>query len=146
MVGATFARVSARWLLVTALGSAAGVALGTTVIGGSTDRGGLIALGLVAGGVVGAAQAPILSAVPSAQVLWTLVTAGAWGLGWATTTAFGIEVERGYYTFGATGAVVATLLTGAALQAVVDGAYGRQMPPQRRHHWTAAHGTPRYGG
>jgi hypothetical protein len=47
--------------------------------------------------------------------IWTLTVGGAWSVGWLTTTSAGIDVERGYVTFGASGALCATLLTGLVM-------------------------------
>jgi hypothetical protein len=52
---------------------------------------------------------------------WTAVTASAWGVGWWVTSHVIVDAERGYVTFGSSGALLATLLTGAALRLVVPG-------------------------
>ena len=36
------------------------------------------------------------------------MVSGSWGLGWLTTWAIGVDVERGYAVFGSSGAVVVT--------------------------------------
>ena len=53
--------------------------------------------------------------------LWPPVIAIAWPLGWTVTWAFGIDVERGYYVFGASGALVFTAITGLAMLLMLRG-------------------------
>jgi hypothetical protein len=99
--------VSRRWIGYTAAAMAAGgalaAALDTNVVVG----------GLVTGAAIGAAQAGLLE---RGRLLWAAVTAGAWGLGWLITSNVIVDLERGYTVFGASGALVATLLTGLALR------------------------------
>jgi hypothetical protein len=52
---------------------------------------------------------------------WALVVAIAWPVGWTVTWAFGIDVERGYYVFGASGALVFAALTGLAMLLMLRG-------------------------
>jgi MFS-type transporter involved in bile tolerance (Atg22 family) len=99
--------------LVSAAGLAASLALGGALVGWSTTPGALAAQGLVSGAVVGAAQWPVLAgALGSRAAVWPLLTSAAWALGWLTTEAIGVDVERQYAVFGASGALVATALTG----------------------------------
>ena len=53
--------------------------------------------------------------------LWPPVVAIAWPLGWAVTWAAGVDVERGYYVFGASGALVFAVLTGLAMLLMLRG-------------------------
>jgi hypothetical protein len=53
--------------------------------------------------------------------LWPLVVAIAWPVGWTVTWAFGIDVERGYYMFGATGALAFAVITGLAMLMMLRG-------------------------
>jgi hypothetical protein len=53
--------------------------------------------------------------------LWPPVVAIAWPLGWTVTWAFGIDVERGYYVFGSTGALVFAAVTGLAMLLMLRG-------------------------
>jgi hypothetical protein len=50
---------------------------------------------------------------------WVPLTAVAWTSGWSVTRAAGVDVERQYYTFGMSGALVATILTGLLAVAVM---------------------------
>ena len=53
--------------------------------------------------------------------LWAPVVAIAWPLGWTVTWAAGVDVERGYYVFGASGALVFAALTGLAMLLMLRG-------------------------
>jgi len=76
--------------------------------------------GLVAGGVVGAAQSTLLGRGRLVATAWTAVTAASWPLGWLGTWAVvGLNAERGFYVFGASGALLVTVLTGLALRRMV---------------------------
>jgi hypothetical protein len=49
------------------------------------------------------------------------VVAIAWPVGWTVTWAFGIDVERSYYVFGASGALVFAAITGLAMLLILRG-------------------------
>ena len=53
--------------------------------------------------------------------MWVPVVAIAWSLGWAVTWAIGIDVERGYYVFGASGVLVFAAVTGLAILLMLRG-------------------------
>lgn len=113
-------RVSAGWIPATALGLGVGDALGAALTGAGTGIGALISTGVVVGASVGVAQWMILvRETPAAErgrlSWWPAVLAIAWPLGWTVTWAVGVDVERGYAVFGASGALVFAALTGAAL-------------------------------
>ncbi|HYO35911.1 MAG TPA: hypothetical protein VER97_07545 [Geodermatophilus sp.] len=111
--GLALGRRTALVALSSAAGLAAGLAVGGALVGWDTTPGALAVQGLVSGAAVGTAQYPALIGPLGARAaLWPLVTAAAWSLGWLTTAAAGVDVERQYAVFGATGAVVATALTG----------------------------------
>ena len=48
------------------------------------------------------------------------MVSGAWALGWLTTWAIGVDVERGYAVFGSSGAVVVTVITGLVLRRLLE--------------------------
>ncbi len=76
--------------------------------------------------MVGIAQACVL--LPRLGALafaWPLFLSGAFAIGWAVTTAAGIDVDQQFTIFGSSGALVATLLT-AVLPLVLSAA--RQGP------------------
>ena len=92
---------------------AAGTAVGAMVTGAGTELADLMVTGLIAGAAVGAAQGTILGAVPA----WTAITAASWSLAWLVSYAvIGINADQGFFVFGSSGALVATLITGLALR------------------------------
>jgi hypothetical protein len=91
-------------------------------LGASTSIGALLITGLLTGVAVGLLQgALVLRGRAVLWGLWPSVVALAWPVGWTVTWAFGIDVERGYYVFGATGALVFAAITGLAMLLVLRG-------------------------
>jgi hypothetical protein len=116
-----YLRVGAGWILATALGVALGDALGASLTGAGTGIGALLITGLATGVAVGLLQWwPLRGRVLLAS-LWPPVVAIAWPLGWTATWAGGIDVERGYYVFGALGALVFAAITGLAMLLMLRG-------------------------
>jgi hypothetical protein len=103
---------AARWVLASALGLAAALVLVTAIAGPPWTVGAVVVQGAVCGFGLGVAQAAALSPRFGARVvLWPLLLAGAWSLGWAVTAAVGVRLEDGWTVFGSTGALVVTALT-----------------------------------
>lgn len=111
--------IGLRWVLATAVALATGAASAALLTGAGTAPGDLALTGLVAGAFVGAAQSVLLARGRRTSAVWTAATAVVWALGWLTTWAWGIDVERGYHVFGSSGAVVVTILTGLVLRSVL---------------------------
>ena len=117
-----YLRVGPEWILGTALGVAIGDGLGAMVTGAATSLGGLIVTGLATGVAVGLLQwGLVLRDRFALAILWPLVLAIAWPVGWTVTWAAGIDVERGYYAFGASGALVFAALSGVAMLVLLRG-------------------------
>ena len=116
-----YLRVGPEWVLATALGVAIGDALGALLTGAGTGIGGLLITGLVTGVAEGLLQGGLLRGRVLRYRLWPLVVAIAWPVGWTVTWAFGIDVERGYYIFGASGALGFAALTGLAMLLMLRG-------------------------
>ena len=114
--------VGPEWILATALGLAIGDALGAFVTGAETGLGALLITGLATGVAVGVLQWGLVlrDRLPLAS-LWPPVVAIAWPVGWTVTWAAGIDVESGYYTFGASGALVFAAITGLAMLLMLRG-------------------------
>jgi len=103
---------AARWVLASALGLAAALALATAVAGPPATLGALLAQGAACGFGLGAAQAGVLfGRLGTRALLWPVLLACAWALGWAVTAAVGVRIEDGWTVFGSTGALVVTALT-----------------------------------
>lgn len=107
--------VGPGWVLATAVGLAVGNAAGAALTGAGTGIGALVFTGLAAGACVGVAQWTFLRRHGAAALLWVPVVAAAWPIGWTVTWAVGVDVERGYAVFGASGAIVFAAITGAAM-------------------------------
>ena len=106
------ARLIIIWTLLTAGGMAVGLATGATRVSFSTQLADLALQGAVSGGVVGLAQAVALfRRLGSLALAWPACVAGAWAAGWTVTTLAGIGVGEQFTVFGASGALVAALLT-----------------------------------
>jgi hypothetical protein len=109
--------IGRRWIGYTAAAMAAGTALGAAITGAGTELGDLMLTGLVAGAAVGAAQSTLLAHTRLVAAGWTIVTAASWSLAWLVSwVVIGINADQGFYVFGSSGAIVATLLTGLALR------------------------------
>jgi hypothetical protein len=114
--------VGPEWILATALGVAIGDAVGALLTGEGTGLGALLITGLVTGVAVGLLQwGLVLRGRVALAGLWPPVVAIAWSVGWTVTWAFGIDVERGYYVFGASGALVFAAITGLGMLLVLRG-------------------------
>ena len=102
----------AAWVLATALGMAAGLALGASLVGFRTGPVDLMAQGAVTGLVVGAAQAVVLlPRLGAIGLTWPVLLGGTWAAAWAVSTAVGVQVDEQFTVFGSAGALVAALLT-----------------------------------
>ena len=112
--------IGRSWVAYTAAAMAAGTALAAVVTGAGTDLGDLMLTGLVAGAAVGAAQSRLLARGRLVSAAWTAVTAASWSLGWLVTWGVvGLNAERGFHVFGASGALLVTVLTGLALRRIL---------------------------
>jgi hypothetical protein len=116
-----YLRVGPKWILATALGVAIGEAVGALLTGAGTGIGALLITGLATGVAVGLLQWWLLRGRLLVASLWPPVVAIAWPLGWTVTWASGIDVERGYYVFGASGALVFAAVTGLAMLLMLRG-------------------------
>jgi hypothetical protein len=116
-----YLRVGPEWILATALGVAIGDGVGALLTGAGTGLGTLLITGLATGVAVGLLQWWLLRGRVLLASLWPPVVAIAWPLGWTVTWATGVDVERGYYVFGASGALVFAALTGLAMLLMLRG-------------------------
>jgi hypothetical protein len=117
-----YLRVGPEWILATALGVAIGEGVGALLTGAGTGLGALLITGLAAGIAVGLLQWGFCLRVRALLgSLWPPVVAIAWPVGWTVTWAAGVDVERGYYVFGASGALVFAAITGLAMLLMLRG-------------------------
>jgi hypothetical protein len=112
------------WIAASTTGMAVGSAAAATMTGSATSVPALAATGAIAGAAVGLAQGLAFrtgrrTAALWTVGLWTVTVSGAWALGWMTTANVIIDAESGYVSFGASGALVATAITGFALRRIL---------------------------
>jgi hypothetical protein len=100
-----------RWIAATTAGLTVGLALGSTAVGYGTSLADLTVQGSICGLVVGTAQALVLRG--RAAYLWAPALSALWAVGWAVTTAIGVDVETRYAVFGSSGGLVVTAATAA---------------------------------
>ena len=106
--------IGRRWIGYTAAAMAAGTAAAAAITGAGTETADLIVTGVVAGAAVGAAQSALLG---SGRLAWTAVTASTWGLAWLiSSVVLAQQSDSGFFVFGSSGAIVATVLTGLVLR------------------------------
>ena len=111
---------SIAWVSATAVGLAAGLGIGASLVDYGTALGDLVVQGAVTGLVVGVAQATVLlRRLGRLALVWPVALSGAWAAGWAVTTGAGIQVDEQFTVFGSAGALVATALT-VALPLTLD--------------------------
>lgn len=108
--------IGARWMAYTAGAVSAGAALAAAVTGSGTEVADVVLAGAITGAAVGAAQATLLGGGLRVAGAWTAVMGGAWALGWLVTSSVIVDLDRGHHMFGASGALVVTLITGLALR------------------------------
>ena len=120
-------RASWLWMVVTALGMAAGTAVSVAVTGGATSVLALAVTGLITGAFVGTAQALSLRRGRRVVAAWASTVSLSWAVGWIVTANVIVDAERGfivamqvgmwfgYVTFGLSGTVPVTIATGLVL-------------------------------
>jgi hypothetical protein len=107
------------WVAATALGLMVGLGIGATAVDFGTSLTALVTQGAICGLVVGAAQAFVLRArLGRLSLLWPPALAAIWAIGWAVTTAGGIQVDEQFTVFGSFGAITVTAIT-AVLPVIV---------------------------
>lgn len=110
--------ISALRVAGTAVGLAAGLNAGVLIFGTGIEISDMALLGATGGLGVGLRQCLLLGGHVRSTSLWIPVTAGLWTLGWVVTTAVGVDVEQRRAVFGASGALVVSVLGGAVLRAI----------------------------
>lgn len=107
------------WTTASTIGTSIGVAAGTFAVGYQTSLGALALGGSIAGIAIGVAQTLALPATTRLRWIWVPVTAVLWPLAWTVTTLAGIKVEQQFIVFGASGALVYTVLAGLTLRLLI---------------------------
>jgi hypothetical protein len=109
-----------RWVAASALGLAAGLSLGAASVGYRTDAASLAVMGACSGLGLGAAQAAAMAGPASRRWVWAASMPALWALGWWITANVIVDADRQHANFGASGALVVTLLSGVVLAAAPD--------------------------
>lgn len=104
---------AATWVAGTGAGLAVGLLAGALLVGFGTTLPQLALQGAVSGAFVGVGQAVVLARrVGPLAAAWPVYLAGVWAVGWAVTTAIGVQVGDRFTVFGSIGALVVTAFTG----------------------------------
>ncbi len=120
------------WIVATAVGLMAGVALGAALVDYQTDLGALVLQGAVSGAVLGTRPSDrARAAARSACRGLATLPRGTFALGWAVTTSAGIDVDQQFTIFGSSGALLATLLTAVPPLALNRRARSTEVTPCR---------------
>ena len=101
-----------RWIGGTAVGLAAGLAVGAGVVGYETDTASLVTMGAICGAGVGLAQAMSVPMGRVDRVLWVIFTPLLWAGGWLITSQVIVDADRQHAVFGASGALAVSALSG----------------------------------
>ena len=109
-------RTLLAWTAATATGLGLGLAAVTFVTGQIATLPEAVALGAIAGLMLGAGQAAVLQRL-GAGIGWTWAVAGAvaWAAGWFVTTTMGVVLSSGWPVYGLSGALVSQAITGVAI-------------------------------
>lgn len=105
------------WILATSVALAAGLAIGSALVGYETTSGQLAIMGAISGVGVGIAQGILLRDRFSLWHVWMVAMPVMFAIGWLVTASAGIDVDNQFTVFGAFGAVVFGLLSGLLMMA-----------------------------
>lgn len=103
------------WAAATTVGTAVGLATGSTAVGFETDTTSLVAMGGITGAFVGVAQAATADMEPVRRAAWAVATPMLWGLGWLVTLQIIVDPERQHAMFGSSGAIPVVIISGLIL-------------------------------
>jgi hypothetical protein len=103
------------WIVATAGGMSAGLALAVALLGIDTGDNSLPLRGLITGALIGISQYFVLRGLTNRAALWAAVVTLGWAIGWLVTRAAGVDLSPNFTVFGSTGAWAFQLLTGLAL-------------------------------
>lgn len=101
--------VSTSWIAATAIATTLAALINSYVFSFKFDSVSLTGSGLVAGLLVGVAQALSQSRDTKFAFVWSLSTMVAWALAWFITSKVIVDPEAQYQIFGSSGALVATV-------------------------------------
>lgn len=103
----------AAWAAVTAVGLGLSLAAVTAAIGQISTMAEAIALGAIAGLVLGAGQAVVLHRRGvRGSWMWVPASGAAWAVGWLVTSSIGVALATGWPVYGLSGALASQVITG----------------------------------
>jgi hypothetical protein len=103
------------WIPATAVAMGIGLAVGAWVVGYGTSLGELALMGVITGIPLGTAQAFLLRGRLANAWVWGAAMPLLWALGWTVSTFIGVDVDRQFAVFGASGAISFMALSGVLL-------------------------------
>jgi hypothetical protein len=105
------------WIATSAVAYGAGLVVAAAAVGYNTDLGSLAAMGAISGLFLGVGQGVALAQQGRRRLAlaWTAAMPVLLALGWAASTLVGVDVDNQFTVFGASGAIVFTLLSGVLL-------------------------------
>jgi hypothetical protein len=130
------------WIAASTIGMGAGSALAAVATQSTTSVPALAVTGAIAGAVVGLGQGLTLRRGWQVVAAWMVTVSAAWTVGWVITANVIVDANRGYVTFGSSGALVATVLTGLVLRRLL----GRRADPSARSTTSSILGHPGAAG
>jgi hypothetical protein len=103
------------WIPATALAMGIGLPAGAWVVSYGTSLSELALMGFITGIPLGAAQAYLLRDRLANAWVWAAAMPLLWALGWTVSTFIGVDVDRQFAVFGASGALAFMALSGVLL-------------------------------
>ena len=108
--------ITTSWITATVIATVFAAVVNSFAFSFKFDSVSLTGSGLVAGSLVGIAQALSQSRDPRFALVWSISTAIAWSLAWFITSKVIVDPEAQYQVFGSSGALVATVGLGVVLK------------------------------
>jgi predicted permease len=108
--------ITTSWITATAIATVVAAAINSYAFSFKFDSVSLTGSGLVAGLLVGIAQALSQTRDVKFALVWSICTAVAWTLAWFITSKVIVDPEAQYQIFGSSGALVATVGLGVVLK------------------------------
>jgi hypothetical protein len=119
------------WIPATAVAMSIGLAIGAWVVGYGTSLSELALMGFITGIPLGVAQAYLLRDRLTNAWVWAAAMPLLWALGWTVSTFIGVDVDRQFAVFGASGAIAFMALSGVLLDRLraISRPAGPPLPP-----------------
>jgi hypothetical protein len=112
-----------RWAVGTVAAVAGGSLISMVAVGSPVTPAAATVTGLITGTVVGVVQGLVLRSSLRGRarivLIWTATVGTSWAAAWLITSTVIVDLERGHAVFGASGAIVATVVTGIVLRLIL---------------------------